>query len=110
LLRHTARLLRHPLVVRILPDLHAEMRRSPELAEAVRSRVQIARRAKAEALLRRAIARGELPPTIDVELALDLLGGLLYWRIVVTDGPVTDDYLRRLKTVTLAGLRSLGVP
>lgn len=100
-------LLRRPLVSRILPDLHAEMRRTPELASAVRSRVQLERRNKAQALLRRAIDRGELSPGLDMELALDLLGAPLYWRMIVTGQPTSEGYLERLTTLTLGGLRAL---
>ena len=38
LLSSLRRLLRHGLVRRILPDLHAEMGRSPELSQAIRGR------------------------------------------------------------------------
>ncbi|ATB33433.1 TetR/AcrR family transcriptional regulator [Melittangium boletus] len=107
LLEGTLTLLRRPLVTRILPDLHAEMRRTPELASTVRSRVQRERRAKGQALLRRAMDRGELSPAIDIDLALDLMGALVYWRMIVTGQPLSSDYVERLTSLTLGGLRGL---
>lgn len=99
--------LRHPLVRRILPDLHAEMRRSAPLARAIRTSLQVERRAMGEALLRRAIDRGELSASIDVDLALDLLGGLLYWRLIITGMDTPPRYLVDLKALTLGALRSM---
>ena len=71
LLGHFLRLLRHPLVRRIVPDLQGEMQRSPELAAFVRERFVTERRRHCEKLLQRAVERGELHPRVDVELADD---------------------------------------
>ena len=71
LLLATRRVLRHPLVRRIVADLHSEIVRTAELREAVRP-FQVARRERADAVLNRAIARGELPASIDFELAKDM--------------------------------------
>jgi AcrR family transcriptional regulator len=100
--------LRRPLVRRILPDLHAEMRRSAALAKGVRSSLQAERRARGEALLRRAIERGELSASIDVDLALDLMGGLLYWRLIVTGMETPPSYLEDVLALTLGALRNMG--
>lgn len=96
--------LRRPLVSRILPDLHAEMRRSAPLARAIRENLQVERRAKGEAILRRAIDRGELSASVDVDLALDLLGGLIYWRLIVTGMDTPPRYLDDLAALTLGAL------
>jgi AcrR family transcriptional regulator len=87
------RLLRHPLIRRILPDLHAEMPRNPELAARIRGRLQTERRQRGSQLLRRAIERGELKPDVDAELLNDALGGMIYWRVVVTGGVADRRYL-----------------
>ena len=107
-LRQTQRLLQRPLVRRILPDLHAEMGRTPELAAAVRNGLQKERRELGGRLLDRAVARGELGAGIDRDLALDLLGAPLYWRAVITGGPTSPDYLEALTALTVGGLRALG--
>jgi AcrR family transcriptional regulator len=106
LLKSVRRLLRHPLVRRILPDLHAEMSRSPELARAIRERTQVARRARAATIFRRAIARGEVSPDLDVELANDALAGLIYWRMIVIGRRVESAYLEKLACFILAAFRS----
>lgn len=103
------KLLRRPLVRRILPDLHAEMRRSAPLAKAIRANLQAERRAMGEALVRRAIARGELSASIDIDLALDLPGALLYWRLIVTGMDTPPRYLDDLLALTLGALRSMSV-
>ncbi len=106
-LKQTLRLLQRPLVKRILPDLHAEMGRTPELAAAVRNGIQGKRRELGERLLDRAVARGELGSGTDRALALDLLVAPLYWRAVITGGPTPPDYLEALTNLTLGGLRAL---
>lgn len=95
----SARLLRRPLVRRIVADLHAEMARSSELAALVRGRLQVARRALARRILDRAVARGEVHPSVDVELVLDLLAAPLYWRLVVTGGACSATDLDRLTSL-----------
>jgi AcrR family transcriptional regulator len=89
------RILRHPLVRRILPDLYTAIPREPALAAAMRPS-EMAREKKVKALVDRAVARGELPADIDRRMATDFLIGPLYWRIIVL-GEGCDR--KRLKTI-----------
>lgn len=90
---------------RILPDLIAEATHTPELAEAIATTIGEPRRSLARPKLERAIARGELPADTDLEMAQDLMAGLIYWRMVARQAPVEPDYLDR---VTDTVLRALG--
>ncbi|BCP53969.1 TetR family transcriptional regulator [Kaistia sp. 32K] len=104
LLRQLRRVLRHRTIGLILPDLHAEMPRNPELADAVRATLQVARRDKAKVVFRQAIARGELAADIDLDLAADLVGSMIYWRLVVTRQPADEAYLHTLVDLILRAL------
>lgn len=103
-LRELRRLLRHPLVRRILPDLHAEMPRSPELARLVRRHVQAPRRARLAELVERAKIRRELPPGCDADTAAELIVAPLYWRLVVAGGRADDAWLDEVAAGVMAGL------
>lgn len=105
LLKSVRRLFRHPLVRRILPDLHAEMVRSPDLASAIRTRLQNGRRERGATLFQRAIERGELPANFDFEMANDVVG-LIYWRMIVISGRADGPYLERLARFIIAALRA----
>lgn len=108
LLGSVRRLLRHPIVSRILPDLHAEMPRNPQLAEAIRGRLQTERRRRAATIVERAIARGELDERVDPDLVNDMLGGVIYWRMIVTGGKADSHYLDRLARFVVVGMRDQG--
>jgi hypothetical protein len=41
----------------------------------------------------RAIARGELDPSVDQELLIDMLIGPLWTRLLITRDPVTSEYV-----------------
>lgn len=84
LLGDLRRTLRHPLVRRILPDLYAEVQRSPDLAAAIRGRVRLERRAVGTAILTRAVVRGEVAATVQTDLFNDAVAAILYWRMIVT--------------------------
>lgn len=103
LLIRTRAVLRHPLVRRILPDLHAEAVRSTEM-RAINDRVAQARRERAEALLNRWVRRGGLPEDLDRDLALDLLVAPLYWRMVVRGVTPTYAELETQSRAITAGL------
>src|SRR4051812_34018764 len=77
----------HPRFSRILPDLVAEINRTPGIGVAVRDMIGEPRRALAEAMLNRAIARGELSEDLNRELAMDFLAGPIYWRVNVRHAP-----------------------
>ncbi|MBE0579921.1 TetR/AcrR family transcriptional regulator [Devosia sp.] len=104
LLLQIRRVLRHRLVRRILPDLHAEMQRNSALAHEVRGRLQIERRRRAAIVLERAIARGDLPSTVDTKLFNDAAGGLLYWRLIITRERADRVYIDGLVQFIIAGL------
>ncbi len=88
------------------PIVLAEAARSSTLADALLTTIGDARREKAALLVRRAIDRGELPADTDVELALDMIGGPLYWRMAVVHSPRPADYLDRLTDRVVAALRA----
>jgi AcrR family transcriptional regulator len=99
------RALRHRLVRRILPDLLAERSCSRELAPAL-DRLAATRRREGEPMLDRAVARGELRPDLDRELAMDLIPGPLYWRMIVRDRPATRRDVERMAAALVAALRA----
>ncbi|WP_299409897.1 TetR/AcrR family transcriptional regulator [uncultured Roseobacter sp.] len=98
------RVLRHPLIKRILPDLHAEMARTSVLSTEIRTTLQFERRARGAMIVERAIARGELPKNVDADLANDALASILYWRIIVTGGRVHREDLDRIARFIAVGL------
>jgi AcrR family transcriptional regulator len=99
--------LRHPLIRRILPDLHAEAARSGDMRR-LNTKIAEARRAQGIAILDRAIARGELRQNIDRELALDLIPASLYWRMVVIGRTPTRAQLACEAAMIVAALQHLG--
>ncbi len=98
------RVLRHPLIKRILPDLHAEMARTSLLSTEIRTTLQYERRARGATIVERAIARGELPKCADIDLANDALASILYWRIIVTGGRVHRQDLDKIARFIAVGL------
>lgn len=105
LLHELRRMLRLPLVRRLLPDILAENARAAKLSGNTR-KLQDARRARGAAVVDRAVARGELPESCDRELAADLIGAPLYWRMLVTRQPVNAQAMERLARAIVAGLRA----
>ncbi|MDS0131902.1 MULTISPECIES: TetR/AcrR family transcriptional regulator [unclassified Amycolatopsis] len=100
--------LTHPLFSRILPDLVAEDARNPERGRRTRENIGGPRREVGEAMLRRAIARGELPEDLDLEMALDVLAAPIYWRLVVRQAEAEPDYVDRLVEYALRALGAQG--
>jgi AcrR family transcriptional regulator len=96
--------LTHPLFARILPDLVAEAARTPALAEAAQRAIGEPRRAVSLPPLRRAMERGELPPDLDLELAIDLLAAPIYWRLSVRGATAEPGYLDSLTELVLRAL------
>jgi len=100
--------LTHPLFSRILPDLIAEDMRNPERNRSTRESIGRSRREVGEVMLRRAIARGELPEDLDLEMALDVLAAPIYWRLVVRQAEAEPDYVDRLVDYALRALGAQG--
>ena len=97
------RVLRHRIIQRVTLDLLAEIGREPALEAAIRP-FQEARRKRVKTLIDRAIARGEVPMTIDRETAADFMVSALYWRLVVTGGRSTRQHLETLARMTAAAI------
>jgi AcrR family transcriptional regulator len=88
---------------RLMPSLVAEARRSPELANAVRNDFLRGRREALSVVLRRGIRRGDLRRGLDVELALDVLGGAIFYRLLVTGGPIDQRLAEGIVELILRG-------
>lgn len=99
------RVLRHPLIRRIITDLHAEIERTPALEAAIRP-FQRARRERVNGLLDRAIERGDLSPSIDRETAADFIAAPLYWRLAIVGGQAGRDHITRLARMLASALRA----
>jgi hypothetical protein len=57
-------------------------------------------------MIDRAVQRGELEPSVDVETALDMPAGPLYWRLAVIQTSEGDQYVERLTRVVVAGFNA----
>jgi AcrR family transcriptional regulator len=100
------RALQHRIASQIIPDLMAEAARNPQIAETLRKALHTHQQEVGDKLVGQAVARGELPEGTDPQVAVDLILGPLYWRLVVSRVPIDDDYLEKLITAVTAGLRT----
>jgi AcrR family transcriptional regulator len=74
----------------------AEQTRHPELAEAFQHMFVQERRAAMREVLTRAVARGELPATSDLDLLGDVGAAIIWHRFAVSGAPLTDDLPQRI--------------
>lgn len=77
-------------------DLVAASRSDPDLADAMRERFFLARRAVAADYLARGVERGVLRPGLDVDVVIDAIWGALYYRLLVAHLPLTVEYATAL--------------
>ncbi|GGY28641.1 TetR family transcriptional regulator [Streptomyces omiyaensis] len=99
--------LRHPIASQVIPELLVEAARQPEIAEPVRSALLDGQEGVVAQIVREAVARGELPEGTDPALALDLVVGPLYWRLVVVRTDPPKGYADELARAAVAALRTL---
>jgi AcrR family transcriptional regulator len=104
LLRPWVRLVGKRPYGRVIAELIAEAQTDAAFGQLYRERFVEPRRAQARPILLQAIERGELPPTTDLELALDLLYGPLYHRLLHGHAPLNERFLRELVETVVAGL------
>lgn len=86
-----------------MPSLVEAMHRDPELAHVVREGFLAERRAALQAVLELGVERGDLRPDIDLELALDVLGGPLFYRLLITGGPLDERLAEGVVELILRG-------
>ena len=84
--------------------LIAEGQADPELAEALRSRWLSVRRVEARKILELGIECGELREDLDPEVAVDILYGPIYYRLLVGHAPLDEDFADALADQIFAGL------
>jgi AcrR family transcriptional regulator len=92
LMRGAVEAYRGSLEAAVMPSLVEAMSRDAELARLVREEFLARRRAALQEVLERGIERGDLQRDLDIDLALDVLGGPLFYRLLITGGPI-DEHL-----------------
>jgi AcrR family transcriptional regulator len=90
---------------RLLADLIAEAQHDPELRAAWRDRVMEPLRVQHRIMLDRAIVRGEIPPSVDREVVLDLFFGSAQHRLLLGHLPMTEHFIHEVVDVILDGIQ-----
>jgi AcrR family transcriptional regulator len=103
LMREAVELYSSSLPERLVPNLIGAMAEHPQLARAVRDGFLAGRRAALSEVLHRGVERGDLRPDVDLELALDVLGGPLFYRLLVTGGPLDEQLAEGVADLILRG-------
>ncbi|MEZ4234800.1 MAG: TetR/AcrR family transcriptional regulator [Myxococcota bacterium] len=105
LLASTVAVFRDPDTRPLMTGLVAVMARSDAIAEAVRGGLHASRHGAFLAVLRRGVWRGELAPETDLDLAVELLVGPLFYRLAWTGEPTGEAHAVTVASAVLRGLR-----
>ena len=103
LMSEAVELYRGSLPGRLMPNLVSAMAERPELARVVREGFLIRRRLALTEVLHRGVDRGDLRPDVDLELVLDVLGGPLFYRLLITGGPIDTQLAEGVAELILRG-------
>jgi AcrR family transcriptional regulator len=104
-LRTWIRVVKGTVTGRTLRSLIAEVQRDPELAEIWRDRFIGPVRAQHRTMIDRAVERGEISPSADPDVVLDLLYGPAYHRLLQSHLPLTDRFAQAVIDTVVAGVR-----
>jgi AcrR family transcriptional regulator len=91
----------------ILVGLMAQAQLDPVFATAFRDRFLFSRRAALRGILERAVARGEIGEDLDLELLVDVVYGVLWYRLLLDHAPLEDEAGRQLAALLLRAVRPL---
>jgi hypothetical protein len=102
-MRQAVELYNGPLARGLMPALLEETRRNPELASTVRDQFLAGRRLALSAVLERGVRRRDLRRGLDLELALDVLGGAIFYRLLVTGAAIDERLAQGVVELILRG-------
>jgi AcrR family transcriptional regulator len=88
---------------RALPPLVADLATNPELERSFLNRLFHPRRASTAEAIRRGIDRGDLKPEVNIDLLLDMLAAVTYYRLLYRHLPVTADLSEQIVRMVLTG-------
>ena len=103
-LRPWLRQLRDKPYGRVVAGLVATAQADAEFADLYLERFVRPRRDAMRPVLLRAIDRGEIPVNIDLEVALDLIYGPIYHRMLHSHAPLDERFARNLVDTIIAGI------
>lgn len=92
------------LMGRVMQGLVSDLATDPDLATAFRSRVVALRLSETRRVIERGITRGELRADVNVELVHELLFGAVYYRLLLSGGPLDSRLVERIVDAVLPGL------
>jgi AcrR family transcriptional regulator len=104
LLRPWARLVSQRPYGRVIAGLLTAAQTDPAFAREYRARFVRPRRARGRLIFRRAIERGEIPADTKIEVALDLLYGPIYHRLLHGHAALNDRFVRDVIDTALDGI------
>jgi len=81
----------------------SEAQSDPELATAFRERWLMPRRKGVQKTMLQAISEGSLRDDFDIETAMDLLYGSIYYRLLLGTGPLDASFIENTYRQFLAG-------
>jgi hypothetical protein len=87
----------------VLAGLVDAMSRNAELAEAVRAVLVTERQRSLLSVIKRGVERGEIRADVDARVMVDLLGGPVVLRRLITGDPVTPRLARTIVDLVLDG-------
>jgi AcrR family transcriptional regulator len=89
----------------ILVGLMAQALLDPVFATAFRDRFLFGRRAVLREILERAATRGEIAPELDRELLIDVVYGVLWYRLLLDHAPLDEEAGRQLANLMVRAVR-----
>jgi len=99
-----------PRYAAVVAALLAEARTDADFAAEYQRRVLQPRRDQARAIFDRAIERGEISPELDVEVALDLIYGPFYHRLLQGHAPLDNAFVKAAVDLALSGIEPRPAP
>jgi hypothetical protein len=88
----------------VIAGLITQAQMDPGFAAEYRTRFVAPRREQGREVFRRAIERGEIPADTKIEVALDMLYGPLYHRLLHGHAPLNDRFVRDVVDTALDGI------
>jgi AcrR family transcriptional regulator len=90
---------------RVVAALLMEGRTDPAFSAEYQRRMVEPRREQARAIFVQAVERGEIPAETNVEVAIDLVYGPLYHRLLIGHAPLDDQFVGDIVDMTLRGIQ-----